>query len=103
MTEKQSHLEHSVDQMMAALDGDYSHVSIHEISSQSAPQYSAQEIKAIRKAVDLSQLLLAAVLAVSPRTVKAWETGRSRPSRTACRLLEVIQKDPSVIELLIGD
>ncbi|WP_231131056.1 helix-turn-helix domain-containing protein [Lactiplantibacillus pentosus] len=42
-------------------------------------------------------------MAVSPRTVKAWETGRSRPSRTACRLLEVIQKDPSVIELLIGD
>lgn len=102
MAETPTHLEESIDQMMAALDGDFSHVTIHEVDIKPAPQFSADEVKAIRKEVGLTQRVLAKVLSVSPRTVEAWETGRSHPSRTASRLLEAIQKDPGIVQLLIG-
>ena len=57
-------------------------------------EFSAAEIKAIRKKAGLTQVLFAGFLGVSPKTVEAWEAGRNRPSGIACRLLSLTKSDP---------
>lgn len=103
MDEKKSSLEIGIEQMSAAIfDGDYSKVTVHKVHIKPAPQYSADEVKKIRHELNLTQRVLARVMSVSTRTVEGWEAGRSRPSRTASRLLEAIHKQPSIINVLIG-
>lgn len=98
MSEKLTDLQKSIQQATAALNGDYSNVTVHESSLQPVPHYSAQDIKAIRSELDITQRVLALVLAVSPRTVEAWEAGKSQPNGSACRLLQLIQQHPNLIE-----
>ncbi|AVK63955.1 transcriptional regulator [Lactobacillus sp. CBA3606] len=102
MTEKLTALQKSIRQATAALNGDGSQVTTHEVSIMPAPQYSATEIKAIRAEIEVTQRVLATVLSVSPRTVESWESGKSRPSRSASRLLEIIKKQPEVLTLIRG-
>ena len=51
-----------------------------------------------RKILKMSQKSFAAVLGVSPRTVEAWESGRTTPSPTAKKLIYLISKDPSLVD-----
>lgn len=44
------------------------------------------DVAAERKKLNMSQSAFAKVLGVSPRTVEAWESGRSTPSPTAKKL-----------------
>ena len=53
-----------------------------------------------RKKLNLSQRSFAKVLGVSPRTVEAWESGRSIPSPTAKNLLFLISEDHSLVKKL---
>ena len=55
-------------------------------------QYSAKEIKRIRKKAHLSQSVLAKIFNISPSTVKQWEQGVKNPSGCALRMLEVVDK-----------
>ncbi|MFC6260680.1 helix-turn-helix domain-containing protein [Levilactobacillus fujinensis] len=102
MTDKTTALQRSIRQATAALNGDSSMVTVHEVSIKPAPQYNAAEIKAIRSEVNVTQRVLANVLSVSPRTVEAWESGKSRPSRSASRLLQLIQKQPQILDLIMS-
>lgn len=101
MTEKITSLQKSIRQATAAIDGDTSMVVTHDVSIAPAPQYNAREIKAIRAEVNVTQRVLANVLSVSPRTVESWESGKTRPSRSASRLLQIIQKQPQILELIL--
>ena len=56
--------------------------------------FSAEEIRAIRLATGLTQVLFAKFMGVSVKTVEAWESGRNHPEGTACRLLSMTKKDP---------
>lgn len=56
--------------------------------------FSAEDIKNIRKATGLTQLLFAQYMGVSVKTVEAWECGRNHPEGTACRLLSMTKQDP---------
>lgn len=58
-------------------------------------QFSAADIKAIRIATGLTQVLFAKFMGVSVKTVEAWESGRNHPEGTACRLLSMTKKDPA--------
>ena len=58
------------------------------------------DVAQTRKDLLMSQKAFAAVLGVSPRTVEAWEIGKSNPSPTARNLIYLIQKDPSLVEVL---
>ena len=58
-------------------------------------QFSAADIKAIRLATGLTQVLFAKFMGVSVKTVEAWESGRNHPEGTACRLLSMTKKDPA--------
>lgn len=57
-------------------------------------EFTASEIKDIRKNAGMTQVLFAKYLGVSLKTVEAWEAGRNQPSGTACRLLSITKRDP---------
>lgn len=101
MTENLTSLQKSIRQATAAVNGDTTNITRHDVSIKSAPQYNAREIKAIRAEVNVTQRVLAHVLSVSPRTVEAWESGKSHPSRSASRLLQLIQKQPQILALIL--
>lgn len=57
-------------------------------------EFSAGEIKEIRKSTGLTQVLFANYLGVSLKTVEAWEAGRNKPNGSACRMLSITKSDP---------
>ena len=57
-------------------------------------EFTATEIKDIRKNAGMTQVLFAKYLGVSVKTVEAWEAGRNHPNGTACRMLSITKKDP---------
>lgn len=57
-------------------------------------EFTASEIKEIRKNTGMTQVLFAKYLGVSLKTVEAWEAGRNQPNGTACRMLSLTKKDP---------
>lgn len=55
------------------------------------PEYDGERIKSIRHKLNLSQTVLAAVLNMSPSTVRQWEQGAKHPSGAATRLLFLLE------------
>src|SRR5690242_21704296 len=62
-----------------------------------APVYRAPRIAMVRERLQLSQPVFAAVLNVSPETVKKWEQGAREPDGAALRLLELAETHPEWI------
>ena len=58
------------------------------------------DVAKTRGALNLSQRAFAAVLGVSPRTVEAWEAGKSNPSPTARNLIYLIDQDHTLLSKL---
>ena len=52
------------------------------------------------KDLQMSQKTFASVLGVSPRTVEAWEAGKSNPSPTARNLIYLISQDHTLVSKL---
>jgi Predicted transcriptional regulator len=57
---------------------------------------SAEEIKAVRKTLGMTQLSFAILIGVSKKTVESWEVGRYAPDGAARRLISILQKDPTL-------
>lgn len=57
-----------------------------------APDYSAEQIKALRQRHNLSQTVLARVLNTSPSTIRQWEIGQKHPSGPSQRLLQILER-----------
>ena len=55
--------------------------------------FSANEVKAIRKRLRVSQPVFAEFFGVSASTVKDWEQGISPPTGPVCRILEEMLRD----------
>ena len=53
-----------------------------------------------RKSLHLTQKAFAKVLGVSPRTVEAWESGRTNPSPTARNLMYLLSNDHTLVQKL---
>lgn len=51
-----------------------------------------EQVKRLRERFHVSQPVIALYLNTSASTVEKWETGAKRPSGTALKLLEVVQK-----------
>ncbi len=62
------------------------------------PPYDARRIQAVRRKLKLNQRDFASALNVSDKTVKAWEQGIKPPGGSALRLLEIIERHPTVLE-----
>ena len=57
----------------------------------------------VRKASGLSQAEFAEILGVSVRTLQDWEQGCRRPSVVAATLLEIAEKNPTLLrEVTVG-
>ena len=86
---------------VAYIEGDKSRVRevVREIPDP-VPEYRAADVVRTRKALNLSQRRLAYALGVSPRTVKAWESGKNEPSGAARHLLYLFETDHSLVERL---
>ena len=54
-------------------------------------EYSAAEVKSIRKELGVSQPAFARCLGVSKKTVEKWESGDNIPSGPASRLLDLFK------------
>jgi len=59
---------------------------------------SAKEIKQIRSSLNVSQAVFAKLLNVSLSTVRQWEQELRNPSGSAIILLELLQKDPNILD-----
>ena len=54
----------------------------------------------IRKSLNMTQKEFSVLLGVSPRTVEAWESGKSTPTPTAKNLMFLISEDHSLVSKL---
>ena len=62
---------------------------------------SADEISSIRKTLKVSQSVFAKLLNVSPSSVRQWEQGLRKPSGSTMILLELLQKEPHLLDYRI--
>ncbi len=58
---------------------------------------TADEIKNIRKNMNLSQMVFAKLLNVSLSSVRQWEQGVRQPSGSTMILLELLEKDSTIL------
>jgi putative transcriptional regulator len=57
-------------------------------------EYTPEMVRRTRDVLNASQTVFAKVIAVSPKTVQAWERGDSIPSPVCRRLLDVVNANP---------
>ena len=56
------------------------------------PDYSPEQIKALRERLKISQTVLAAAINASANSIQKWERGVKRPSGTALKLLHLLDR-----------
>ena len=61
------------------------------------------DVRAIREAIGMTQVEIAAAYEFSVRTVQEWERGAKRPSGPARTLLRAIKGDPEGLRKGVGD
>lgn len=60
------------------------------------PDIKSSDIRNLRQELNMTQVVFAAVVGVSVKTVEAWETGTNTPSGTARRMLSLLKSDPQI-------
>jgi len=78
--------------------GNLPNVKIDKITIAPLIVYTGAKIKEIRKYNNLTQQLFAKALGVSAKTVEAWESDTNIPSGCACRMLELLDRDKTLLE-----
>lgn len=66
--------------------------NIEKLCLPEIPEYTGERIVRIRKKYKLSQSAMAAVINVSPSTVRQWERGVKCPAGTSSKLLNVLDR-----------
>ena len=97
-------LKESLEDAIAFAKGDTSKARVRVLSTvDSIPvaPYKPAEVAQLRRTLNMSQRGFATAIGVSPRTVEAWEAGKSEPSGVATRMLYLIDKDPSLVDKLV--
>ncbi len=56
------------------------------------PEYSPDEIKALRERLNISQAVLASVINAGTNSIQKWERGVKKPSGTALKLLNLLDR-----------
>jgi putative transcriptional regulator len=57
-----------------------------------------EEVSAIRRRLNVSQSVFAALLNVPKVTAISWEKGRRKPTGAALRLLDLVRKKPELLQ-----
>jgi putative transcriptional regulator len=63
-------------------------------------EVTAEEIRAVREAINASQAVMARRLRVNERTYQNWEQGRAKPNAQAAVLIKLVEKHPETIQML---
>ena len=58
-------------------------------------EYTARDIQRIRERLSASQRAFAMLLGIKTSTLQKWEQGTTAPSAMACRLLEMMERNPT--------
>ena len=66
------------------------------------PPAKPRQIASLRRQCRMSQAVFAAVVNVSVKTVQSWERGARRPSDAALRMLQVIERKPDVVTMILA-
>lgn len=77
--------------------GNLKNVRTSKVTVSPLPRYTKDDIKNIRKSLNVSQKVFADIIGVSKKTIEAWESGRNSPNGPAQRVLEIISKNHSII------
>lgn len=67
------------------------------------PKYTKTKIKKIRTELGVSQAVFAKIFGESTSAIQHWEQGTRNMSKSASRLLGLIEKDPKTVFGLITD
>jgi len=70
------------------------------VQSEPVTKVTAQEVKAVRESLNLSQPVFAHRLRTNTRTLQNWEQGRARPNAQASLLIRMIGRFPDTAERL---
>ena len=62
--------------------------------------YGAEEISKLRHQLGYTQTVLAQIVAVSVQTVRSWEQGARKPSGSAARVLQLLERPEHLTELV---
>lgn len=76
-------------------------IKVHKLKVEPVECFKPEEIKIIRANLQMTQVIFAAVLGVSKKTVEAWERGVNSPSGPASRLLKIFKDNPANAKLLV--
>ena len=82
-------------------DSDKCIVRRRKIDVRPLKEYTQEEIKALRNGRQVSQVIFAEIMGVTPQAVEAWESGKRKPTGTAKRLIQLIEQDPNIIDNLL--
>ena len=88
----------SLNELLDAAQGKETGIVVHPRTVKDVEVFSPQQIKQVRIDAKMTQKTFAACIGVSPKSVEAWEGGRSRPDGAARRLLGLMRDHPNFAE-----
>jgi len=104
---KQTYYESIMEGLQQAVDfknGDTSKCRVRTVTIpaiEPLSEYPKEKIREIRHKTNLSQKYFAELVGVSVRAVEAWETGTRKPTGSAKRLIQIIEKEPNIINAMV--
>lgn len=88
----------SLNELLDAAQGKETGIIVHPRTVKEVKNFTPQQIKKVRMVANMTQKTFAACIGVSPKSVEAWEGGRSRPDGAARRMLGLMRDHPSFAE-----
>jgi len=88
----------SLNELQAHAEGMPTGVLVHRRTVKEPETFTPQEIKQVRLDAKMTQKTFAACIGVTPKSVEAWEGGRSRPDGAARRMLGLMRDHPGFAE-----
>lgn len=76
------------------------HMDGKSVRGARATELKEPDVRAIRKAANISQSQFAELIGVNVRTLQNWEQHRTRPTGPARALLKIVASNPKSIEAL---
>lgn len=72
-------------------------LTVRKVRVVPAGVHNARGIKSLRKSLKMSTAVFADCMGVSAKLVEQWESGRRKPSAPACRLLDLLKDEPTIL------
>jgi len=72
----------------------------HKVTKRAPVTIAPQELRDVRKKLNLSQAVFAHYLHTGETTYQNWEQGRARPNAQAVLLIRMVQQNPETLKTL---